>query len=95
MMLRRFAHQEWDMPDLIVFDGGEGQKSAGETALATLGLQIQTCSVVKDKSHKARDILTNYPHVKNYEKAILLANYEAHRFAINYHKLLRDKTFLK
>ena len=95
MMNRRFAHSEWGMPDLIVFDGGEGQKSAGEAALAALGLRIQTCSVVKDKSHKARDILTDYPHIKKYEKAILLANYESHRFAINYHKLLRDKTFLK
>ncbi len=95
MMKRRFAHTEWELPDLVVFDGGEGQKSAGEAALATLGLNIQTCSVVKDKSHKARDILTDYPHIKKYEKAILLANYESHRFAINYHKLLRDKTFLK
>lgn len=94
MIMRRMSHMEWGVPDLIVFDGGEGQKAAGEQALASLGLQIQTCSVVKDKSHKARDILTNYPHIKKYEEAILLANYESHRFAINYHKLLRDKKFL-
>ncbi len=94
MMRRRFEHSEWQMPDLVVFDGGEGQKSAGEEALAAMGIQVQTCAVVKDKSHKARDILTNYPHIKKYEKAILLANYESHRFAINYHKLLRDKKFL-
>lgn len=67
MMRRRFEHSEWQMPDLVVFDGGEGQKSAGEEALVAMGIQVQTCAVVKDKNHKARDILTNYPHIKKYE----------------------------
>jgi hyaluronoglucosaminidase len=33
--------------------------------------------------------------IKKYKKDILLANSESHRFAINYHTLLRNKNFLK
>ena len=29
MIMRRMSHMEWGVPDLIVFDGGEGQKAAG------------------------------------------------------------------
>jgi len=46
-------------------------------------------SVVKDSRHKARAILGLKNADKNLEKSILLANAEAHRFAIAYHRKLR------
>ena len=46
-------------------------------------------SVVKDDHHKARAILGLKSADKNLEKSILLANAEAHRFAIAYHRKLR------
>ena len=46
-------------------------------------------SVVKDDRHKARAILGLKNADKNLEKSILLANAEAHRFAIAYHRKLR------
>jgi excinuclease ABC subunit C len=96
---RRFKHTEWRFPDLIVFDGGKGQKNIGDQILTKLNLSIQTVAVVKNDKHKAREILginnlsTDLIDKKTHsrlEKSIILCNAEAHRFAINYHKDLRD-----
>ena len=91
LLLRRFSHKEWRYPDLIVFDGGLAHKQTGEKVLASLGLLIPCVSVVKDERHKPKDILGDKVHVDYHKKEILLANSEAHRFAIGYHKTLRNK----
>lgn len=91
IMLRRFNHTEWRYPDLIVIDGGGGHKQTAEKVLSHLGLLIPVVSVVKDDRHKPKDILGDRLHVDNHKKEILLANAEAHRFAIGYHKVLRNK----
>jgi excinuclease ABC subunit C len=91
IMLRRFNHKEWRYPDLVVIDGGIAHKQTAEKVLAHLGLLIPIVSVVKDERHKPKDILGPALHVDNHKKEILLANAEAHRFAIGYHKVLRNK----
>ena len=91
ILRRRLAHTEWRYPDLIVFDGGLAHKQVGERVLAEVGVLIPTVSVVKDERHKPKDILGRKEYVDNHKKEILLANSEAHRFAITYHKLLRNK----
>lgn len=91
IMLRRFNHKEWRYPDLAVIDGGVGHKQTAEKVLASLGLLIPVVSVVKDERHKPKNILGRAEHVDNHKKEILLANQEAHRFAIGYHKVLRNK----
>lgn len=91
IMNRRFAHKEWRYPDLIVIDGGQAHKQVAEKFLAGKGLLIPCVSVVKDEHHKPKDILGDKVHVDYHKKEILLANAEAHRFAITYHKSLRDK----
>ncbi len=91
IMLRRFAHKEWRYPDLIVIDGGVGHKQTAEKILTELGLFIPIVSVVKDERHKPKDILGATLSVDNHKKEILLVNSEAHRFAIEYHKVLRNK----
>ncbi len=91
IMLRRFGHKEWRYPDLIVIDGGIGHKQTAEKILAGLGLLIPIVSVVKDERHKPKDILGASLHVDNHKKEILLVNAEAHRFAIGYHKVLRNR----
>ena len=91
IMLRRFGHKEWRYPDLIVIDGGVGHKQTAEKILAGLGLLIPIVSVVKDERHKPKDILGATLHVDNHKKEILLVNAEAHRFAIGYHKVLRNR----
>lgn len=91
ILTRRFSHKEWRYPDLVVIDGGVGHKQTAEKLLANLGLMIPVVSVVKDERHKPKDILGDKVHVDYHKKEILLANGEAHRFAIGYHKTLRNK----
>jgi excinuclease ABC subunit C len=91
MLKRRLSHTEWRYPDLIVIDGGKAHKETGEKVLAGLSLSIPCVSVVKDERHKPKDILGSKVHVDYHKKEILLANAEAHRFAIGYHKTLRNK----
>lgn len=91
IMMRRLRHKEWRYPDLIIIDGGMAHKQTAEKVLAFLGLFIPVVSVVKDERHKPKDILGRADLVDNHKKEILLANSEAHRFAIGYHKLLRNK----
>ncbi len=88
-LVRRLAHREWKLPNLIVVDGGVGQINAAKSVLKNAGLDIGVVSVVKDDRHKAREILGD----KKHSREILLANSEAHRFAIGYHRRLRGKEF--
>lgn len=102
---RRIQHKEWTYPDLVVIDGGEGHKKIAEHIInEKYKLNINICAVVKNDKHKpvqiisnneafvTRDLLSNTKGVDkdNVKKCILLANSEAHRFAIKYHKKLRD-----
>ena len=91
ILIRRFSHKEWRYPDLIVIDGGVGHKKTAEKVMAGLGLLIPVVSVVKNEQHKAKDILGSKVHVDYHKKEILLVNNLAHRFAIGYHKTLRNK----
>ncbi len=88
---RRFAHSEWSFPGLIVIDGGIGQINMAKGIIK----DIPIVSVVKNDAHKPSHFLGDEIMIKEHSKSILLANSEAHRFAISYHKLLREKSFIK
>lgn len=94
MLTRRFAHTEWPFPSLIVVDGGKAQVSTARRVLEEQGIVIPVVGVVKDEHHKAREVVGDATMRATEERAILLANSEAHRFAITYHRTLRGK-FLK
>lgn len=90
MLERRFSHFEWPLPDLVVIDGGLGQLNAAKKILASYKLAIPIVAVVKDERHKPKKIIGDTASYRAYQRAILLANAEAHRFAISYHRKLRD-----
>ncbi len=99
---RRLAHIEWNYPSLIVVDGGVAQINVAKKVLSRVHLDIPLVSVVKDERHKPKAIMGDDPRQGGasklglkYRKEILLANSEAHRFAIAYHKKMRTKNFLK
>jgi excinuclease ABC subunit C len=95
MLTRRLAHTEWGRPDVIVVDGGLPQKNRAEQILKMLGFaSIPVVSVVKDERHKPKGLLGPKEIVESYKRDIILANAESHRFAIEYHKLLRNKASL-
>ncbi|MBI5798757.1 MAG: GIY-YIG nuclease family protein [Candidatus Yonathbacteria bacterium] len=105
MLERRFNHSEWPMPKLIVVDGGKAQVNTAEKVLKEWGINIPVVGVVKDEHHKPKDILhgKNLPSPAlgkalpraglggPLDRAILLADSEAHRFAIGFHRQLRGK----
>lgn len=118
---RRFSHAEWPTPTIIVLDGNEIQlRRAYNTwkvqidllPSSSASLQLDSskkvlfCSVVKDKSHKAKDILfadeerwnsfqkTTNLTLQDLKGQIIKINAESHRFAIAFHKNRRAKSFL-
>ena len=92
---RRFNHLEWRYPDLIVVDGSTAQINATKKVLAKIKLEIPIVSVIKDEMHRARAIGGDKEYALKCGSIIILANSEAHRFAISYHKNMRAKNFLK
>lgn len=92
VLTRRLTHPEWRFPNLIVVDGGMGQINVTKEALGKANLSIDVASVVKDEKHKAREILGS-GQSSALTRLILLANAEAHRFAIEFHRKLRGKRF--
>jgi excinuclease ABC subunit C len=91
VLRRRFGHTEWQKPDLIVIDGGVAQKRRAERVCKELGVSCAIVSVVKDSRHKAKLIMGNAEIASSYKRGILVANMEAHRFAVAYHRLLRER----
>lgn len=86
---RRLNHIEWIYPKIIVVDGGVAHKRAAESVLREYGIQIPVIAVVKDEKHKPKNILGKKEIIIKHDKSILLANSEAHRFAISYHRKIR------
>ena len=83
-------------PDLILMDGGKGQVHVAEQVLAELGLTIPVCGMVKDNNHRTRGLYYQeheipISHTSEGFKLITRIQDEVHRFAIEYHRLLRSK----
>lgn len=92
---RRLGHEEWPMPRLIVVDGSTAQLNAAQSVLEGYGIRIPIVGVTKDEHHRPRDIKGNRDIIASREKEILLANAEAHRFAIGYHRNKRSSEMFK
>ena len=87
-------------PDLIMIDGGLGQVNVVKSVLEQLGLVIPICGMVKDSKHRTRGLISNgeeiyMPMNSPAFKLIVKIQDEAHRFAITYHRSLRDKKIVK
>lgn len=101
---RRFAHLDGDenkfgaKPDLILIDGGKGQLHYAHDAMEALGITgIEMISLAK-KDEEIYTVRSSEPITlpKDNQALQLLQRVrdEAHRFAITYNKLLREKTSL-
>ena len=89
----------YNFPDLIMMDGGKGQINVALEVLDELGININVCGLVKDDKHRTRGIIYNNQEImidRNSElmKLITRIQDEVHRFAITYHRVLRDKRTL-
>ncbi len=94
ILARRIAHTEWRSPDMIVVDGGIIQRRIAQKAFEKTPTPPAIVNVVKDERHRPKAVQGHVQLIRTYERAILLANGEAHRFAIAAHRRKRSKDFL-
>lgn len=96
--IQYLTNEEKDLPDLIVIDGGKGQFSRAREIADTFNLDIPIISLAKQFEEiyfSLEEPPLRLP-VKSPARKILTAiRDEAHRFAIGYHKTLRDKKIKK
>jgi len=105
-IIKRRFNNDWDMPELIIIDGGKGQLNACLSILKKLKLTIPIISISKGeglRSAKAPDKIF-FPGEKKPLKLPLASptlhlikrvRDESHRFAITFHRNQRTKTFLQ
>ena len=85
---------QWDMPDLILIDGGKGQVSAAQTTMRSAGYDIPMIGLAKreeeiiipsDGQYKVV-LLGRGSHIV---KLLQRIRDESHRFAVSYHTVLK------
>lgn len=83
-------------PDIIMMDGGKGQVNIALEVLNEFNIDIPVCGLVKDDNHNTRGIIFNGQEIpvrrgSKLMNMITRIQDEVHRFAITYHRTLRDK----
>ncbi len=98
---RRFRHDEWPFPDLVLIDGGKGQVNMAVKTLKNMAIKIQVVGISKNERHLGHQLIVPgrktplaltklSPADKN---LLLVVNSEAHRFAIGYYRKLHRRLF--
>ena len=102
VITRRFRHYlEGDekfasRPDVLFIDGGAEHAGAACAALSELGISVPVFGMVKDDRHRTRALVTAEGReigIQSNPAAFALVGRiqeETHRFAIEYHRSLRD-----
>ncbi len=91
--------RRWSMPDLVVVDGGRGQVSAAKQALEELGLgDLPLVGIAKEREElilpdRAAPVML--PVTSQALYLVQRLRDEAHRFAIRYHRSLRNRKTVK
>ncbi|WP_312653128.1 excinuclease ABC subunit UvrC [Proteiniclasticum sp.] len=86
-------------PDLIIMDGGKGQVNIALEVMKELNLEIPVMGLVKDNNHRTRGIIYmnreyGLRELSEARNLLIRIQDEVHRFAITYHRTLRDKRTL-
>ncbi|HZX12829.1 MAG TPA: excinuclease ABC subunit UvrC, partial [Thermodesulfobacteriota bacterium] len=99
--IKRAEQEDWELPDLILIDGGKGQLNIVHQVLSELGFldKVKLASIAKGREAGEIDKIyipgrkDSVPLTKNSQELLFLMRIrdEAHRFAITYHKKLRAK----
>lgn len=93
---RRLKHTEWEYPDVIFIDGGINQVNAAKKAVNETGLDILIYGMIKNDKHRTKGLINSDGseiEIKSKKTLnfITFIQDEVHRFAIKYHRSLRDK----
>ncbi len=95
MLQRRLKHNEWPKPDLILVDGGKGQVNAvvGEVAKKGWGVPVFGLAKRMEWLYSSEGQVVKLPRVSLSLRLLQKIRDEAHRFAISYHRKLRNISF--
>jgi len=96
VLKRRFHREEWEMPNLVIVDGGKGQVSSAHETMQETRIHIPLIGLAKREETIVipnKEGFTEISLPKNSKALLLLMRIrdEAHRFAITYHRKLRSK----
>lgn len=89
-----------ELPDLIIVDGGPLQINIALEVLESLRMNIPIIGLKKDKSHRtSKLVLSNLTELDIKNKNLFVYLYkmqeEVHRFAITYHRNIKNKGMLQ
>lgn len=93
----RLRDEKKELPDLIIIDGGTGQLSSAYQELRNLRVKVPVISIAKREEEIYMTGLDRPLPIKKDDKASLFVQEirdEAHRFAISYNRLLRQKAVI-
>ncbi|MFA5528164.1 MAG: excinuclease ABC subunit UvrC [Peptostreptococcales bacterium] len=84
------------IPNLLLIDGGEKQVKAVEDVLEALKIDIPVAGLVKNEKHRTRGLIYKQQEIdidpnRNIKVFLSKVQDEVHRFALSYHKSLREK----
>ncbi|MCC6475450.1 excinuclease ABC subunit C [bacterium] len=90
----RLVAESGALPDLVLIDGGKGQLGAACQALNEVGVKIPILGLAKKLEEiylPDEELAHNLPKTSSALRLLQQLRDEAHRFAITYHRHLRDK----
>lgn len=109
VLSRRFKHPEWPYPNVILIDGGKGQVNAARSVLEKNSLKIPVVGIAKGPKRNKNEFVGDFKPLHQVtdrsnsvtnknptisRKTLIQVRDEAHRFAMKYHRTLRNKRTL-
>lgn len=97
----RLLKEQGRFPDLLIVDGGLQQIEAAKEILDALEIPLTLCGLVKDDNHRTSNLMDRdgniIPVARDSSLFFLLTQMqdEVHRFAISYHRRIRNKAMTK
>lgn len=88
------------IPDLILIDGGLGHINAVKEVMNSMGVCIPAYGMVKDDKHRTRGLMSQEGEISfqkniNAFRLVTAIQDEAHRFAVDYNRKLREMRYRK
>jgi len=98
---RRLRHNDWEIPQIFLIDGGKPQVNTVQKVLSLFNLTIPIVGIAKGKDRDKNEFICNEKNKKvldwigNNENLLIRVRDEAHRFAISYQRQVLRKDKIK
>ncbi len=95
VLIRRFKHDDWPMPSVLMIDGGKPQVFRAKEVVRRFGFDIPIIGIAKGPARKKNEFIFGTREkwfikwVNGNQDLLIQVRDEAHRFAIAYQRKLR------